>query len=166
MKLLSVQRWLVSQPIPGEAKTKSPNAIFNSCCKQDVRVIVWKSHLPTEKNNLNWGCLFFGFFVHGSLTTLLPPFLTGLETVISSWVLFLSYCFFKITWSWIRSHCLLFNSTHTGCDCQASFPCQVSRSFCKHRPSCPLTPPSLWPQQGHLSKLDPGLWLQPMACSK
>lgn len=38
---------------PGEPKTKTPNVIFSSRCKQDVKVIVLTACLLTEKNNFN-----------------------------------------------------------------------------------------------------------------
>lgn len=46
---------------------KPPNANFNICCKQDVKVIVLKSHLPTEKNSLDGSVLFF--LSHNILTS-------------------------------------------------------------------------------------------------
>lgn len=64
---------------------KPPNANFNIWCKQDVKVIVLKSHLPTEKNSLDGSVLFF--LSHNILTS------------FSNWpgncsIFFVSYYFF------------------------------------------------------------------------
>lgn len=79
MKLFCVQRWWLSEPKPRDSTQKPPNANFNIWCKQDVKVIVLKSHLPPEKNSLDGSVSFF--LSHNILTS---SFLTGLETVISS----------------------------------------------------------------------------------
>lgn len=78
---------------PGDSKTKAQNAISNSCYKQEVRVIVWNSHFPTKENYFNWGCLICLGFFPVSLTILLPPFLTSLETVILTLALFFGLFF-------------------------------------------------------------------------
>ena len=52
-------------------KQKPPNANFNTWCKQDVEVIVLKSHLPSEKNNHDWSVLFWFYFSVSQYSALL-----------------------------------------------------------------------------------------------
>lgn len=163
-------RWFHSL-CPGETKAKTPIAIFNSWCKQDMEVIVL-NHISQQRKIILIEVFCFCFFPV-SLTILFPPLLTSLETVISSehffWVVF-----FLITLNWIKTHHLLFGVRHIRYDCQVGIPRQVSRWLSKHHQAVPshqlpvrlLGWPSLcmWPTALPINVIDRVLsWLHPIS---